>query len=458
MKKITTFLSVAVLAMGSFSFAQSAANKQQVPFVTNGARKMDVSKPYQPVKHASSQGANDRWYNYGAVMDIVSGGAGSLAGNFLFPDSNITAEFSGNTFGSPWVHNIADVLDPTSQFFSDPAYNNAGEMIVSKTSSYALDSLEFQFVYTRNISSVDTLLIEVAVNNTTSGATPQLPTYYFTGLSSLADTVFFKDVAYNHTTYSMGVAGKAQYKVVLDSAFAADTTAGGWHLATVATTGLSNISAGRLVVSAIKFIPGYSYSLSDTLQSKNRVNFVSLEENGDGGGNGTFPIYVKRDFNASYIMTTDVRYDTPANNTGWYGSMLPSFAYMGSNSSGQTGAEYAFEHHLISYKLRCLSGCDIVSTNEIEKSESAILGLAYPNPAVAGGEVVIPVNSIDGGSFALEVYNTVGQKVTTAASSNVNKGLNYVTVSTKNLENGIYFYSLVKDGKTLSTKRFNVVK
>lgn len=424
-------------------------------------RKQELPQGITPVlKH--SQSATSRWYAYWNYKDAFHSNIGTIYGNYLFPDSNITAEFSGGTFASPWVHGLANVLDPTASVFNDPLLTPAGELLIRPTDAYSLDSIAINFIYERNASSIDTLVIEVNVNaSPTSLTTPWFCCSPSTGqaiVNNLAtvhpgiDTVFIKNVPCTPATNALNLTPKQTYKVVLDSAFHADSTTNGIHYYDFAPSGLPAVNAGRYVVMNVWFKPGYTYSLADTIANKNYARLLSMEERGGPTSSApiaphTYPYYEERDFNISYIMPTDVKYGTAG---GWNGYFIPSFAYMGSSP------DYAFENHLFAYKLSC-NTCDAVSSNDIDANTSK-LGLAYPNPAHLGESVMIPVTLANAGDATLKIFNAIGQEVKTINAKDLNAGINKINVNTANLNAGVYLYSLELNGNITATQRFTLVK
>ena len=81
-------------------------------------------------------------------------------------------------------------------------------------------------------------------------------------------------------------------------------------------------------------------------------------------------------------------------------------------------------------------------------------GAIYPNPAKAGQELVLPIELANVNNIAtINVTNALGQ-VVAAYTQTVN---NKVTFSTANLNEGIYFYSVMIGGQEVKGK-FNIIK
>jgi len=70
--------------------------------------------------------------------------------------------------------------------------------------------------------------------------------------------------------------------------------------------------------------------------------------------------------------------------------------------------------------------------------------LAYPNPFI--DEVVFDIDDAD----AVRVYNIVGQEVLSASSRG---NATILKVDTRTLKSGMYFFSLIKNGQVVETKK-----
>lgn len=81
-------------------------------------------------------------------------------------------------------------------------------------------------------------------------------------------------------------------------------------------------------------------------------------------------------------------------------------------------------------------------------------GVIYPNPAKAGQELVLPIELSNVNNVAtINVTNALGQVVASYTQTVNNK----VTFATENLNEGIYFYSVMIGGQEVKGK-FNIVK
>jgi hypothetical protein len=433
MKKI--YLLAALLGVAAIGNAQTAAPGTLTPGKS-------LNKTYK-AGHTTTSSSNrsmgtSRWYSYAETMDAYwfqnAGTNSELNANFLFPDTTILVDYGTSGFSGPWIHNLGDVLDVTSAYFND-ATIHPGELYLNSTTPYRVDSMEIVIIYSRPMSDqtiVDTMIVELGVNATSA----TLPTYYF-GPGALTtnlgtDTVFFKGMKYAYTTNALNHTGKKIYKVPMDAAFFADSTADGFHVVKIATPTLPNITAGKYVVAAAKFKPGYTWIANyDTMENKNNVRFLSFEEQPS-----SYPLYTKRDYNTSYIVPTDIRYNLDPN---WNGFYIPSFAYMGSTPS------YAYEHHWFRYKVSTsLTGV------ENESVKNTALFQNEPNPFNRTTTIRYALDKT--ADVSLTVFDVTGRIVKNINESNQSEGMHSVVIDGSELNKGVYFYSLSTGGKTY-TKR-----
>jgi hypothetical protein len=392
---------------------------------------------FKPHETPSNLKSVSRWYNYGDAIDLILGGVGTYAANYIFPDSTMQVVYTGGVVGGTWIHKIGDVFDPTAYFFNDPT-NYLGELNLLKESTYTLDSIEYYGFYMRGVQSpsvVDTLLVEVKVNNYPGSFSYFGPTSQVS-INLGVDTVMFVDLLYDQATNSFGYTATYSYKIPLTVAVANDTLDNGINVIGVAPN--LTIAANQHFYVSYSFIPGYAWMPNaDSMVNNNRLRFLSMNENP-----GNFPVYTKHDWNASYILPQDVRYDAGG---GWNGSYIPSFAYMGGASN-----TYSYIHHAIYYKCTGVTDFAFVSVPENE-TEYALAG-AYPNPVNANSSMIIPFNTNDANA-SLIITDLLGQEV--MKFNKIYDGK--VVVNTSGLNAGIYFYTLVS-GKNTSTKKFTVVR
>lgn len=439
MKK--TYLFAALFGFAAMANAQTAA-PAGTPTVGKGGVKVSKPTPHLLEKKNSANRSvgTSRWYNYGETMDaywnLNAGTNSMLYGNNLFPDTTILVDYGTSGYSGPWIHNLGDVLDVSSAYFNDASIH-PGELFLNNTTPYRVDSVGILFIYDRAMSNpaiVDTLIIEVGVN----GNNTVQPTYSFGSTSQVSinlgtDTTMFKAIKYTQASNSMNYTGKKVYKIALDEAFYADSTADGLHYAEVSTADLPNVQAGKVVTMSARFKPGYTWIANyDTLENKNSMFFLTYKEQDQA-----FPLYTKRDYNASYIIPQDVRYNAAGT---WNGLFIPSFAYMG----GAT-ATYSYEHHLFYYKVNSV----LIGVNNTADNNTT-LHQNEPNPFSKTTTIRYTLDKSE--NVSLSIIDVTGRVVKTITESNVGAGNHSLVIDGSEFNKGVYFYTLKTGGKSF-TKR-----
>ena len=457
MKKNYFCLLIAVLLISATVSAQhvSTVNEPKVPAGKENSQQLNMTaKFHQPQQFKSAAVANTtRWYNFGDAMNMYHnlylGDSSQLYGNYLFPDSTILVDYGTSGYGGTWIHMLGDILDVKSGYFNDVnIFTDPNELFLNATSTYYVDSLDFYFIYNRNITSVvDSMIFEVAVNNTLT--TPYFCCATSTGLSVAqnlgTDTVFIKNVPYTYTTNVLNLSGKKRYAFALDDALFADSSANGIHHIAFGTSNLAMIQAGKFPVVAVQFKPGYTWTANnDTLANMNSVRFISYKES-PGTNPPTsfgFPQYTKKDFNISYIVPQDVRYNQAG---GWNGYFIPSYAYMGGTSS-----TYAYEHHLLYYRVNLFP----VGMEEYNNGES-ITTQIYPNPVSGVSTFNYKLEKAD--NVEIVIADVMGRVVKTMPQGFQSMGVHTVEIDGSNLAEGLYTYT-VKTTDAASTRKMSVAK
>ncbi|MCK9281278.1 MAG: DUF4082 domain-containing protein [Melioribacteraceae bacterium] len=93
----------------------------------------------------------------------------------------------------------------------------------------------------------------------------------------------------------------------------------------------------------------------------------------------------------------------------------------------------------------------VTSAEEIVEIPSAYeLKQNYPNPF--NPTTILEVSIAETGFFSLDVYNSLGEKVTNIVSKNLDRGVHKYTFDASNLSSGIYFYRLTGNNVNLIKK------
>ena len=171
--------------------------------------------------------------------------------------------------------------------------------------------------------------------------------------------------------------------------------------------------------------------------TKNLFMILSSEQNGDGGGTGTNPTYYgtsgdfTSDMTMSYVLPTDVRYNLSPGN--WNGYFIPTYVYT---------TPFRYESHDIGFKLSCTTGF-----KNLEKDGFA-LNQNQPNPFTKESSVNYQLAK-DANIVLFNITDITG-KVISSEKVNTNQGVHSVKIGS--LASGLYYYSLIVDGKSITKK------
>jgi len=78
----------------------------------------------------------------------------------------------------------------------------------------------------------------------------------------------------------------------------------------------------------------------------------------------------------------------------------------------------------------------------------------YPNPN--SGTFTVEINALSGGNADLVITNMLGQQVHAAKNIRLNEGVNAIVVNHVSLPKGNYMIRIVKDGKNIGVRNFEV--
>ncbi|MBC7862611.1 MAG: T9SS type A sorting domain-containing protein [Bacteroidia bacterium] len=448
MKKIYS-LAIAGLLAGGIS-AQSSINNpvnnvKPKPSHVAQFDKAKFSQKFQPVN--PNVAAPPVWVNYGVVIDqVLGGGAGmtgpaALSSNYLNTDSLLYGDFGG-TMSSIWCNHLGDVFDIKSQYFTQILGTNW-----SSTTAYTVDSASIVYAYIRNSAPtvVDTLIFSFyqnvpAANLVGNGFIGATAANYGT------DTISVKLMKYTFGTNSPNASSITTVKVPLTDQDTAIAFYGEKYFELKNNAGVVTpyaVGANKLMACAVTFKPGFSYALGDSAEGvgKNAFFFTSYEENGDGGGTGTFQTYTDCnyqsgacDYNSSHLAPIDVRYNQAGT---WNGYFIPSYAYT---------VGYGFEHHLISYHVVETP----VGMNEVKNNQFS-LEQNVPNPFSTSTIIDVTLKNA-AKTVTFEVTDFFGRSIISQTDNNLKPGDYKYAVDANKLSRGIYFYSINVDGNRVSKK------
>ncbi|RLD41912.1 MAG: hypothetical protein DRI86_12575 [Bacteroidetes bacterium] len=411
------YITLAIVLAG---FTANAQNFKMGPKLSVSQAKVEAIRTAAKKQASNSKAINSQWYNYALCMDSLIGDIGSLSGNYLFPDTTIRANFAGTADATPWVHSLACILDPKSS----TVFRQDGIQMIDMNTPYTLDSVSFYCSYIRNTeaSIVDTLVFEFLTTNSHS----EVPKWQFTSSG-------IKFFGLLRTGLYFDAASKVTYKLPIS---VNDSAANfGWMKRfQVAVPSAVSINPNEMICYNVTFLPGYSFNGDDTLNTKNYIQFYSMEENGED----TDPTYTDGDWNSSQILTTSGLYPEDAIDSSWMDSYVPEWAYM-------TG--YGFENHLMGFLLTADAGYNSISntsTNGLSVSQN------MPNPFSGNSTINYSLN--EKSEVSLEVYNVTGSKVMELNEGVKTAGNHSIQIDASNLNAGVYYYSVIAGDKRITKK------
>lgn len=436
MKKIyltlTTTLFVASL------FAQAPLKAQKIAESGHVATNDKViTQTYKDLRGSSFKISNNRATTISeniSAINLVTDWWGTTSSqnlgftNPIFPDSNVIIAYT-SSFGGTWLHSVAQTFDLTGLYATD-----AGKVFDPTVQPFAgnedftIDSIMIQGYYNReDASTVDTAIISVYADdngNYTRG-------YYISNPDST------KLVIDNTAkTVVEGDAPLATYKIVLNTAFLNDSTAAGTNMFEVAANlTIPGNHNGTFGVS-IHFKPGksvYSQATDTIFGNTNNIGVVYSTPLGSGT---TFPLGAGRDFNMGSFNDDNNLY-------GNFDFYLPAVAFTG---------DHPYQLYDMNVKISQTNN-STASVNEIEGG--AELFQNYPNPSTGFTTVKYALENQANVSF--EMIDVTGKKVISSVEGNRNAGTHTIEINTNDLNAGIYFYSLVVNGQTI-TKKMTITK
>ncbi len=429
--------------MASVAFAQSPLQPakdqrsvKKVPLVFNKKSKFALGN--KQGQHTAS--TDEYWINWGDTRDLIFGSTAVAYGSYLFPDSTVLAEYGSNTWAYVDIHSAMDVLDVKSDdWLAKPGFS------WNQFSSYTVDSLALWYVYNRtnpNASVVDTVIVKTYADyagatasnlyNTWTGQT-WTQTYFQTDtLACLIPKYVFSTNSPNPGSVTM-VTVKIPLTTQDSSANIADLV--------IKLPSIYNVGANKILFTSFTYKPGVAYSTGDSIGGKklNDFRFISLEEQGAD----TYPYYQKCapakkywcDWNESSIVNNLTRYNVT--NNSWNGYYIPLWAFT---------KPYGLEHHGMWYKVTSTT----VGIKENEAGAGLQLGQNLPNPSTGKTQIdyLVPQNT----DVVLEINDITGKKIMSINEGHKAAGTHSILLNTRELNRGVYFYTLKAGGASLTRK------
>lgn len=410
------------------------------PSLITNVRPQGLNNP----KAFKTQSTVETWYNFSASLDDYRGGALTGFSPPLFLDNTVkyvTKDKNGNTIADSIRYNsLGASFNPAEDLFD--ADQDGATATLSRWNTWSCDSFAIPYWYHREVDTVagqavvDTLIIQAFDKSE----------HWYNQISG--DTIFkFATVEYDINT-NLAKTGVGLPKQTIKYELTAKDTitygqGKGFGIQNFALNGFKMGASSNICV-VYTFKSGLAHNSGDTIASfvdgvtaTKKLNYFrgyilvdnpSPSQYHNVTHNNGLLINYQQVKNPNWIMspTRTARY---LSGSGWLSPQYPSVYF-----------------HIKS---------DNVGINENNKINGYALGGAYPNPS--NGNVTIEFALGKAGTTQIDVYNSVGQKVSTVASGNFAVGNNQVTFNTENFKAGVYLYTINANGFK-QTKSFVVAK
>lgn len=349
------------------------------------------------------------WFNYGREISNIASSMPYFR-NFLFPDSTVQVEFS-NGYGYVWIHSLAQVLDPTSNYFITLGGG------ISKDATYTLDSIAIPYRYRRvQTAFPDTLIIQIFTHSQMS----------YVETPNWSTPKSYARVPYDYMLRK----GDNPAKEIILTLDESDTS--------TATQSIIeefidiDFQADEKVAMTYTYIPGNPFNVGDTidwyinpLPNKQINSFVAYTFRDET------PTIENGYYNHAGLVTSAVRYNDTVNSNGWEGQYIPGVAYIAGTYHSDVWFRLTYEDY------SGVSNYDLFETFDI-----------YPNPSNSFINIEF-ASQIDRNS-KLEIYDILGTK---AAEIDLSSEVGVKQFDVSNLEKGVYFATLKVNGEIAMTKR-----
>jgi hypothetical protein len=416
------------LLFTAFGFAATA---QQLSPVEGQKGYIQTAVPHLAKKNpiALSKAVGDTvqaWYDW---IDTARNFATFRGYNntFLFPDTLVkqiygSAGGGGTELGYTHLHSIGQIFDVNSSYFLNKSAYIGG---------YRLDSVAIAYGYKYHMpGTVDTLVFQFYNDHV---GTASIRKSSLSGGDSKTAMVSYD------ANRVLGAGAIKEFVYLLTE----QDTSTAFRFLSVPVPGGMNINAKSLSGFTVTYKPGYSYQLDDTLDSKWDAPVPTKLLN-------NFKILVQQDmektndnaYNNGVRLISSVRYGLPAN--GWEGRYIPGDAWL------------SYTEHIRA--LFMITYVEQKGTSAIEEAKAQNgygLGNIFPNPTQGNSTLEFTLPKTE--NVKVQVYNVVGQLVSTVATGTYASGKHTVNIDAENMKPGVYFYTITA-GNFTQTKRFSVVK
>jgi hypothetical protein len=354
----------------------------------------------------------------------------------LWPDSNVRVKYS-NGIAAPQEFAVGQVFDFDGLITGTLLFNpNIKPFAINE--NYTVDSIEVTCFYRR----LNNTYSDTAIINVVSGVGN------FTGaiLGSNPDSAKFV-IDYTSTAQTAYAGSLGTYKVVLDSAFYADSASNGLHVMTVNSNLLVSGAHRGLLGVTVDFKPGKVITATDTVFVN--VNSLSVLDASPSGTGTDFVMGQGEDHMAGQVTTSGINKYTGGANLDYMipGAFITTTPLGGGASSPYTAQLYAIDIYVTQ------TNTQTASINELDNG--AKLFQNYPNPTSNATTIKYALENAATVSF--EVMDVTGKVITSSFEGNKTEGTHSIELNTNSLNAGVYFYSVVINGSRL-TKKMTISK
>ncbi len=424
-----------------------------------------------------------RWYDYGANWELLQPAVliKSNTGLSMWQDTTAIYGWTGGSTvyspNQPFV-SLGLSLHPWLSAWNDNT-NFPGEIAITHTDAYTIDSVGVYFGYDRNYSKptvVDTLVVTFVSGNLSSTADLAMGLGYGStvgahyGVARVNFPTMYHDSLQNHAAHSTaainyplasapsatgGTVVTYKFPLKVADTNTSATTVGGNYFQFPRygrTDGAINVPvpAGSISGASVSFRSGDAhpfYPAKDTVRYSDGTNITGYKYgnitpliwySSDATPTPQFPPYDSTNFTTGYFKGESYLGD------GGGGLYTPNWGWTSS-----TGGASGLQMPMIAFHVTCAT-CVTVGSSSLGANNIASVNSinAYPNPA--NDLVNIAFSLTSNANVTATLTNMLGQVVASKNMGSVTTGK--VVFSTTELTNGVYFYELSANG-TRSTGR-----
>lgn len=374
------------------------------------------------------------WYSYVNALTENGERYTYFSGNSIWPDSSAVQIFRDDN-DNPYTshvgtHAVGQVFDPKSEHYALIPETPQ----LSRFNDYTVDSIAFFYKYNNpNPGVVDTVVIDFY-----NGSNVVALTYTNSVTQQQWRSASFRYRQSTNKGYSPTNTIKIPISESTPDFYNNAISSFSSNLMTAAT-GFSKTNGGSLVGFTVSFVPGMTTQFGDTISLDSVVQ-------GDTKLSSFMPLVIRQGTVTSpaFLEDTTMSHGVFAYSFVKYSTRATEYFY-----PGNLVTDAARTHIYSLFKL----ASDNVGVEDINASGYG-LGNAYPNPVGSNQDVNIPFTIASNESVTIEMFDLVGKSVGSYTNEFV-AGEHTATMSTNNLNQGVYLYTITA-GDFTATKKFTV--